>query len=79
MTDHLTIPVPAVAPLGLPVDKPEFVHEVWDAFVANDPANKAQLSQPAEMRVLMAILRAVHEGLHAVSPCTICTPDFFIP
>ena len=57
----ITIPVPSVAPLGIPVDSPEAVREVWDAFVK--PEQDAGIPQSVEMRVLMAILRAVHAGL----------------
>lgn len=54
-------PVPIVAPLGTALDKPEYVQEVWDAFVK--PDQDSGLPQSVEMRMLMAILRAVHKGL----------------
>jgi hypothetical protein len=59
--DAVLIPIPLVAPFGSPVDKPEFVQDVWDTFVK--PAQDADEPQSAEMRVLMAILRSVYEGL----------------
>lgn len=58
---HLTIPLPLVAPLGIPVDKPEYVQEVWDAFVK--PEQEARTPQSSEMRMLMAILRSLYRGL----------------
>jgi hypothetical protein len=57
----ITIPVPIVAPTGSELDKPEYVQEVWDAFVK--PEQDAEIPQSVEMRLLMAILRAVHAGL----------------
>lgn len=59
----LTIPVPVVAPFGSLLDKPEYVQEVWDAFVK--PDQEALIPPSVEMRLLMAILRAVYEGLSA--------------
>jgi hypothetical protein len=58
---QMTIPVPVVAPFGSLIDKPEYVQEVWDAFVK--PDQDAGVPQSAEMHLLMAILRAVHKGL----------------
>jgi hypothetical protein len=61
MTDEpqvLTIPVPLTRPFGTPVTL-EGVEMVWDAFVMphqDDPPS-------IEMRCLMAILRAVYEGM----------------
>lgn len=57
----LVIPMPVVAPLSIPLDRPEYVQQVWDAYVK--PAQDADESQSEEMRMLMAILRAVHAGL----------------
>jgi hypothetical protein len=57
----MAIPVPVVAPLGWEVDDPKVVQEVWDTFVK--PEQEAGTPQSGEMRVLMAILRAVYEGL----------------
>ena len=65
----ITMNTPIVRPLGLPLDKAEFVHEVWDAYVPQDDA-----PQSAELRLLMAILRSLHDALHAATPCTVC-PD----
>lgn len=59
--EHITIPVPIVRPLGAMLDKPEYVQEVWDAFVK--PDQDAGVPQSVEMRMLMAILRAVAHGL----------------
>lgn len=63
MTDQSTIeiPVPRVAPLMIPLDDPAMVQEVWDVFVK--PDQEAGIPQSVEMRMLMAILRAVHAGL----------------
>lgn len=58
----MTIPVPLVAPFGFEVDNPAMVQEVWDTFVKPSQSDDAP-PQSAEMRVLMAILRAVNEGL----------------
>lgn len=57
--ERLTIPVPLVAPLGIPVTAGA-VQEVWDAFVR--PAQERG-EQSAEDRILMAILRAVYQGM----------------
>ena len=59
----MMIPVPTVAPLGVEVDKKKFVQEVWDAFIK--PLQDSGNIQSAEERVLMAILRAMYEGLMA--------------
>ena len=67
----LIIPTPMVAPFGIPVDKAELVHDVWSAFI--EPGQKPDARpQSVEERALMAILRAVHEGLNRVTPCTRC-------
>lgn len=63
--EAIVIPMPKVAPLGVPVNKAEYVQEVWDAFVK--PDQDTGLPQSVEMRVLMAILRAVHKGLEDVN------------
>jgi hypothetical protein len=57
----ITIPVPELAPFGLPITNPNAVQDVWDTFVK--PGQDAQVPQSVEMRALMAILRAVHQGL----------------
>jgi len=59
----LTIPVPMVAPLGIPVDTKVKVQEIWDTFVK--PEQDAGIPQSVEMRVLMAILRSVYEGMES--------------
>ena len=59
--DWMRIPVPVVRPFGTLLDKPEYVQEVWDAFVK--PEQDAELPPSVEMRLLMAILRAVAQGL----------------
>jgi len=56
----ITIPLPLVAPLGVPVNCAA-LQDVWDTFVKPDQA--AGNPQSAEMRILMAVLRAVYEGL----------------
>lgn len=61
MDKTIIIPVPEVAPFGSLLDKPEYVQEVWDAFVK--PDQDAGIPQSSEMRMLMAILRAVYTGL----------------
>ena len=55
---RLRIPQPLIAPLGVPVNR-DIVREVWDTYVTKDEA----YTQSAEERALMAILRAVYEGL----------------
>lgn len=62
MSKTISIPVPLVAPIGWEVDKPEMIQDVWDAFVKPSQSDNAP-PQSAEMRVLMAILRSVYEGL----------------
>ena len=57
----VTIPLPVVMPFGSRLDRPEFVQEVWDAFVKPDQEEK--IPQSVEMRLLMAILRALYQGL----------------
>lgn len=57
----IQIPMPQVAPLGIPVTA-DAVQEVWDAFVAPSQRDDSP-PQSVEMRCLMAILRAVHRGL----------------
>lgn len=59
--ETVTIPMPLVAPFMLPLDKPEYVQEVWDAFVK--PHQEREEPPSVEMRLLMAILRAVNKGL----------------
>jgi hypothetical protein len=55
----VVMPVPLVAPLGTEFT-PEFAQEVWDAFVK--PDQEAGNLQSVEMRMLMALLRAFHQG-----------------
>ena len=59
--DGFMCPFPIVRPFGSKLDKLEYVQEVWDAFVK--PEQDAELPPSVEMRLLMAILRAVAEGL----------------
>jgi hypothetical protein len=61
-TKYLKIPVPLVAPMGWEVDDYKMIQDVWDAFVKPSQSDNAP-PQSAEMRVLMAVLRAVHQGL----------------
>lgn len=62
MTDRKTFecPVPTMAPLGVELDR-DAVREVWDTFVK--PGQDRGDLQSIEDRALMAILRAVYEGL----------------
>ena len=57
---NVLIPAPLIAPLGIECTAP-MVQDVWDVFVK--PEQDAGGPQSGEMRVLMAILRSVHEGL----------------
>ena len=57
----LLIPVPRVAPFGEPADKRSFLQDVWDTFIK--PSQEAGNPQSIEERILMAVLRAVYEGL----------------
>jgi hypothetical protein len=59
-TDSIVIPVPLMAPFLLPLGAGA-VQEVWDAFVR--PDQDARMPQSIEMRALMAILRAVYQGM----------------
>lgn len=61
MNKTLTIPVPTVAPFGDEMSSKDSIQEVWDAFVK--PSQQDEFApQSVEMRVLMAILRAVYIG-----------------
>ena len=62
----MTIPVPIVRPLGMPLDKLEYVQEVWEAFVK--PDQDAEIPPSVEMRMLMAILRSVAAGFATTEP-----------
>jgi hypothetical protein len=53
----IKVPMPTVAPLMYEMTK-EGVREVWDAFVK--PDQDSGMPQSVEMRLLMAILRAVN-------------------
>jgi hypothetical protein len=57
----ITIPTPRIAPFNLPITSRETIQEVWDEFVK--PDQEAGILQSIEMRALMAILRAVYQGL----------------
>lgn len=67
----LTIPMPAVAPTGFEIDNAQAVHPVWDMVISEQNGRV----QSIEDRMLMAMLRAVHEGLNRVKPCATCTPE----
>lgn len=56
---NLPIPWPRMAPFGIEVTK-SAVQDVWDTFVK---PMQAKGVQSIEDRTLMAILRAVHEGM----------------
>ena len=60
-SESFRIPIPVMAPFGLPITRPESVQEVWDAFIK--PGQDAHMPQSIEERALMAILRAVYKGL----------------
>lgn len=64
----LTIPMPAVAPTGFEIDKAEAIHPVWEMVMAEQGGRV----QSIEDRMLMAVLRAVHEGLNRRQLCTAC-------
>lgn len=62
LSEHLiAIPVPRMAPFGDRVIDPSAIQEIWDAFVK--PDQERQVPQSIEMRLLMAVLRAVYEGM----------------
>lgn len=54
------IPMPLVRPLDIPVSA-DGVLDVWDTFVK--PHQAAGIPPSVELRILMAVLRAVHKGL----------------
>jgi hypothetical protein len=60
-TITITIPTPIVAPLGWAVDNPQMIQDLWDTFVK--PEQDAGRPPSVEMRVLMAVLRALYVGL----------------
>lgn len=59
--EFMVIPIPRVAPLGIPVNTINGVQEVWDTFIK--PAQDAGEPQSIEERVLMAILRSMYVGV----------------
>ena len=59
-TPTFTCPIPKVWPFGMEVGSEE-VQEVWDTYVK--PGQDRDEPQSTEMRILMAILRAVNAGL----------------
>jgi hypothetical protein len=72
MTDDrktFTAHVPLMRPLGVEVTS-TMVEDVWDMFVK--PGGEE--AQSGEMRVLMAILRSVRNGLKAVEDGKPITP-----
>lgn len=64
----LNIPIPAVAPTGIEIDRAEAIHPVWEMVVTEQGGRV----QSIEDRMLMAVLRAVHEGLNRAQHCTTC-------
>jgi hypothetical protein len=59
--EMMVIPVPLVMPLGWPLKSKKVVEEVWDVFVK--PEQERGNPPSIEMRCLVAILRAVWEGM----------------
>lgn len=57
---RIGIPVPRLAPFDIEVDS-SGVQEVWDTFIK--PDQDAGNVQSVETRLLMAILRAVYQGM----------------
>lgn len=62
--DRLTIPWPAIRPLGIPVSAGG-VKEAWDAIIA---PLAGEGPQSVELRVLMAVVRSVYDGMHGILP-----------
>jgi hypothetical protein len=58
--ETLTIAWPAVAPLDIPLSASD-VKDVWDTFIV-----KNRGPQSIEERSLMAILRAVYDGMYGI-------------
>lgn len=58
-TVEVVMPIPKAAPLFIEV-RPEHAQDIWDAFVK--PEQEQGLPQSVEMRMLMALLRAFHQG-----------------
>lgn len=58
--DTMVIPIPKVAPFGWKMTSVDLVQEVWDTFVK--PDQEKNIPQSGEMRMLMAVLRAVGAG-----------------
>lgn len=61
----IVIPLPIVRPLGQEIDC-EGVQMVWDTFIK--PGQDSGNPQSIEERYLMAILRAVYQGLMPSKP-----------
>lgn len=60
-TEKIEIPIPRMEPFGVALHRPENIQELWDVFVK--PEQDAGIPQSIEMRALMAVLRAVYQGL----------------
>lgn len=56
----MIIPKPVVEPLGVSVNR-DALKMVWDSYV--QPTQDERLPPSTELRILMAVLRAVYEGL----------------
>lgn len=59
-SEFLIIPMPKVLPLGVPANR-DALQMVWDSYV--QPTQDEELPPSTELRILMAVLRAVYEGL----------------
>lgn len=58
--EKIVIPMPKVPPMGIPITQ-GMVEDVWDVFVKEQEQG---LPPSGEMRCLMAVLRAVYQGLN---------------
>lgn len=59
----LTIPWPSMRPLGILVSA-DGVKEAWDAIIG--PLAE-DAPQSVEMRILMAVVRSVYDGMHGIT------------
>lgn len=73
MTEERTliIPLPSVAPTGFEIDRAEPMHDIWGLVMGEQNGRV----QSIEDRMLMATLRAVHEGFDRLIPCAICATN----
>lgn len=60
---NLTIPWPHMRPLDVPISA-GMVKEAWDAII---PGLDGGGPQSGETRILMAVLRAVYDGMHGIT------------